>query len=88
MRNSTAFAMIVPTMFFVSAYTYPLCVNFVPAYRDKVDKVGESAIGVEDDLGAPRAKAKDEPDADDERVAKEEWVVDGEKGKASYREVV
>ncbi|KAL1681313.1 major facilitator superfamily domain-containing protein [Schizophyllum commune] len=87
-RNSTAFAMIVPTMFFVSAYTYPLCVNFVPAYRDKVDKVGESAIGVEDDLGAPRAKAKEEQDADEERVTKEEWVVDGEKGKASYREVV
>ena len=79
--------MIVPTMFFVSAYTYPLCVNFVPAYRDKVDKVGESAIGVEDDLGAPRAKAKEEQDVE-EGVTKGEWVVDGEKGKASYREVV
>lgn len=49
MRNSTGFAMIVPTMFMVVAWTYALAVNFVPAYRDMVDKVGESEIGLRDE---------------------------------------
>ncbi|GKZ85347.1 hypothetical protein AnigIFM56816_011118 [Aspergillus niger] len=49
MRNSTGFAMIVPTMFMVVAWTYALAVNFVPAYRDTVDKVGESEIGLRDE---------------------------------------
>ncbi|GKZ28747.1 hypothetical protein AbraIFM66951_005357 [Aspergillus brasiliensis] len=49
MRNSTGFAMIVPTMFMVVAWTYAIAVNFVPAYRDTVDKVGESDIGLRDE---------------------------------------
>ncbi|KAJ7581481.1 major facilitator superfamily domain-containing protein [Mycena floridula] len=40
LHNSTAFAMVVPVCFFVAAYTYALAVNFVPAYRDVVDKTG------------------------------------------------
>ncbi|KAL1987652.1 hypothetical protein VTN96DRAFT_2893 [Rasamsonia emersonii] len=47
MRNSTGFAMIVPTMFMVVAWTYAMAVNFVPSYRDTVDKVGASKIGLE-----------------------------------------
>ncbi|KAK7027965.1 hypothetical protein VNI00_015048 [Paramarasmius palmivorus] len=47
LHNNTAFAMIVPTMFFVSALTYPICVNFVPAYRIPVDSTGVDEVGVE-----------------------------------------
>ncbi|KAF2835612.1 glucose/galactose transporter [Patellaria atrata CBS 101060] len=45
-RDSTAFAMLVPTMFMVLAWTYSLAVNFIPAYRDPADKIGASEIGV------------------------------------------
>lgn len=38
----------------VVAWTYAVAVNFVPAYRDTVDKVGESTVGLED------GSAKDE----------------------------
>ena len=31
----------------VGAWTYALCVNFVPAYRDPADKIGASDIGIE-----------------------------------------
>ncbi|KAL0576859.1 hypothetical protein V5O48_005124 [Marasmius crinis-equi] len=46
-RNSTPFAFIVPTMFFVSALTYPLAVNFIPAYRIAADSTGDGVVGVE-----------------------------------------
>ncbi|KAH2860347.1 hypothetical protein KXW28_000448 [Aspergillus fumigatus] len=52
MHNSTGFAMIVPTMFMVAAWTYAVAVNFVPAYRDTVDKVGDSQIGLTEGGGA------------------------------------
>lgn len=32
----------------VLAWTYAIAVNFVPAYRDTVDKVGESSVGLGD----------------------------------------
>jgi FHS family L-fucose permease-like MFS transporter len=44
--------MIVPTMFMVAAWTYAVAVNFVPAYRDTVDKVGDSQIGLIEGDGA------------------------------------
>ncbi|KAL1858512.1 hypothetical protein Plec18170_002711 [Paecilomyces lecythidis] len=47
MRNSTGFAMIVPTMFMVAAWTYAVLVNFLPAYRDTVDKIKSSTVGLE-----------------------------------------
>lgn len=31
----------------VVAWTYAVAVNFVPGYRDTVDKVGESTVGLE-----------------------------------------
>ncbi|EAW15893.1 putative l-fucose permease [Aspergillus fischeri NRRL 181] len=52
MHNSTGFAMIVPTIFMVAAWTYAVAVNFVPAYRDTVDKVGDSQIGLTEGDGA------------------------------------
>ncbi|KAK5130222.1 hypothetical protein LTR08_002307 [Meristemomyces frigidus] len=47
-RNSTATAMVVPLAFFVAAWSYAVCVNFVPAYRDVADKLGEARIGLGD----------------------------------------
>ncbi|KAG6913991.1 hypothetical protein DXG01_003027, partial [Tephrocybe rancida] len=44
-RNSTAFAMIIPVVFFIIAYSYALAVNFVPSYRDAADNVGDSVPG-------------------------------------------
>lgn len=44
-RKSTAFAMIVPTMLFVSSWTYAVAVNTVPAYVIPADKIGKSGIG-------------------------------------------
>lgn len=46
-NNSTALAMVVPMMFFVAAWTYALCVNFVPSYRDPADKFTTAKIGIE-----------------------------------------
>ncbi|KAF7116390.1 hypothetical protein CNMCM5793_004634 [Aspergillus hiratsukae] len=58
MHNSTGFAMIVPTIFMVAAWTYAVAVNFVPAYRDTVDKVGDSQIGlIENDAAAKDVEA-------------------------------
>ena len=45
-NNSTAIAMTVPLMFFVAAYSYAICVNFVPAYRDPADKFTTTDIGL------------------------------------------
>ncbi|KAF2846493.1 MFS general substrate transporter [Plenodomus tracheiphilus IPT5] len=42
----TAVAMTVPLAFFVAACTYPVCVNFVPAYRDVADKFSTAEIGI------------------------------------------
>lgn len=40
-------SMVVPMMFFVVAWTYALCVNFVPAYRNIVDSSSDTSIGIE-----------------------------------------
>ncbi|KAF9267565.1 MFS general substrate transporter [Marasmius fiardii PR-910] len=57
-HNSTAFAMIVPTMFFASALTYPICVNFVPAYRIPADSIGEGEVGVQKEKDAESSSIK------------------------------
>ncbi|KAJ5083795.1 hypothetical protein N7456_013222 [Penicillium angulare] len=46
-RNDTGFAMLVPTLFMLVAWTYAVAVNFAPSYRDTVDKVGQSTIGLQ-----------------------------------------
>ena len=40
--------MVVPVCFMVAAWTYAVCVNFVPAYRNPADKIGAATIGLED----------------------------------------
>lgn len=40
-------AMVVPLVFFIAALTYPLAVNFVPAYKRIVDSFGETEIGLQ-----------------------------------------
>lgn len=45
-HDSTAFAMVVPVMFFVAAWTYAVAVNFVPSYVKPADSLGNSKIGV------------------------------------------
>jgi MFS transporter, FHS family, L-fucose permease len=46
LHNSTATAMSVPLGFFIGAWSYALCVNFVPAYRIPTDKLGAAEIGL------------------------------------------
>ncbi|KAJ7127298.1 hypothetical protein C8R43DRAFT_1028265 [Mycena crocata] len=46
LHNSTAFAMVVPVCFFIAAWSYALCCNFVPAFRDVMDRVGDSDLGI------------------------------------------
>ncbi|KAK3299532.1 major facilitator superfamily domain-containing protein [Chaetomium fimeti] len=45
-RHGTGFSMIVPTLFFVAAWSYALAVNFVPAYRDTVDAFSTTEVGL------------------------------------------
>ncbi|KAF1843529.1 MFS general substrate transporter [Cucurbitaria berberidis CBS 394.84] len=42
----TAIAMTVPLAFFIAAWTYTYCVNFVPAYRDVADKFSTTELGI------------------------------------------
>ncbi|PNS18457.1 hypothetical protein CAC42_6274 [Sphaceloma murrayae] len=61
--GNTRPAMIVPLMFFVASWSYAICVNFVPAYRDVADSFHETKIGIE-----PVVK-KDEEALSDTEVA-------------------
>tara|TARA_R110002003_G_scaffold2123_6_gene24080 strand:- start:5091 stop:5324 length:234 start_codon:yes stop_codon:yes gene_type:complete len=38
--------MTVPLAFFVAAWTYPFCVNFVPAYRNVADAFSTTEVGI------------------------------------------
>jgi len=42
----TATAMCVPLAFFIAAWTYTACVNFVPAYRNVADSFSTTEIGI------------------------------------------
>ncbi|KIN07912.1 hypothetical protein OIDMADRAFT_47793 [Oidiodendron maius Zn] len=59
LHNSTAIAMTVPLAFFVAAWSYSLCVNFVPSYRDTADKFATAEIGMrparDEEDGSPKA---------------------------------
>jgi FHS family L-fucose permease-like MFS transporter len=70
--SSTATAMAVPLGFFVLAWTYSLAVNFVPAYRDPIDMLGHTKIGIEN--GA----------RDEEQAAGQRGESDYEKGGISH----
>ncbi|KAH6622487.1 major facilitator superfamily domain-containing protein [Boeremia exigua] len=43
----TAVAMAVPLAFYIAAWSYTLCVNFVPAYRNVADSFSETNIGLD-----------------------------------------
>jgi MFS transporter, FHS family, L-fucose permease len=58
LHNSTAIAMSVPLAFFVGAWSYSLCVNFVPSYRDVADKFATTEIGL---TGASAARDEENP---------------------------
>ncbi|KAJ4363158.1 hypothetical protein N0V83_010278 [Neocucurbitaria cava] len=45
-HSPTALAMTVPMAFFIAAWTYPFCVNFIPAYRNVADKFSTTEIGI------------------------------------------
>jgi len=47
-------------LFFVAAWSYALCVNFVPAYRDVADRFSETEIGVKEVGNVEKNPAADE----------------------------
>lgn len=65
--RGTVRAMVVPTVFFIAAWSYALCVNFVKAYREPADKFHTTKVGIED---VGRAEDSDSsPAADTEKGA-------------------
>ncbi|KAL4882496.1 MFS general substrate transporter [Aspergillus karnatakaensis] len=44
--RNTGFAMVVPLCFFVLAWSYPICVNFVPSYRNCADASSAAEVGL------------------------------------------
>lgn len=46
-RQGNGISMVVPLAFFVVAWSYAFCVNFVPAYRDVVDAFSETEVGTQ-----------------------------------------
>lgn len=61
--------MVVPTLFFVLAYSYPLAVNFLPSYRIPADMVGhDEDVDVDEDGGGEeRKERKGEEESDSEK---------------------
>ena len=47
LHNSTSFASVVPVCFFIAAWSYALCVNFVPPYENVADPIGNSQVGLQ-----------------------------------------
>lgn len=76
-RDSTQFGMLVPLLFFVAAFSYAICVNFVPAYRDPADAFTQTKVGIE---GVGR---KDEESGSPQGVLGEKAM----SGEASHDEV-
>ncbi|KAI1330608.1 glucose/galactose transporter [Xylariaceae sp. FL0255] len=72
--HGTALAMVVPLSFFVVAWSYALCVNFIPAYRDPADAFSTTEIGttshtnVLDEENAGSDTVPDEKAADSEHL--------------------
>jgi FHS family L-fucose permease-like MFS transporter len=56
-HNSTALAMVVPVSFHVGAWSYAVCCNFVPIFRDVMDCVGGSDVGLD---SSPVGEVEDE----------------------------
>jgi FHS family L-fucose permease-like MFS transporter len=71
-RNSTPFAFVVPVCFFIAAWTYPLCVNFIDYYRIPADAIGNSPVGLQGEGGRDEEGRRSE--------AEKEGVVQVEQG--------
>ncbi|KAJ7880134.1 major facilitator superfamily domain-containing protein [Mycena leptocephala] len=56
-HNSTALAMVVPVSFHVGAWSYAVCCNFVPIFRDVMDCVGGPDVGLD---SSPVGEVEDE----------------------------
>ena len=55
--------MVVPVCFMIAAWTYAVCVNLVPAYRNPADKIGAATIGLDDKgKGASEDKIDEDPE--------------------------
>ncbi|KAK6814234.1 hypothetical protein RU639_010113 [Aspergillus parasiticus] len=69
--RGTGFAMVVPLCFFVAAWTYPICVNFVPSYRNCADAYTAAEVGLR----------PQDTDADEEEESRQmtERFVEGQK---------
>ncbi|CAK5283487.1 unnamed protein product [Mycena citricolor] len=66
MHNSTAIGFVVPVAFHVVPWAYAVCCNFVPMFRDVMDKVGdEQSVGV---VAAAEGKADMREDSIEEKV--------------------
>ena len=80
-RDSTQFGMVVPLCFFIAAFSYAICVNFVPAYRDTADAFAETKVGIDN------AGAKDEETGSPSGVLGEKGLNSGEASHDEVREV-
>ena len=65
--RSTAVAMVVPMCFFIAAWTYALCVNFVPAYRIPADKFSTTKVGIENLENVKDEESGDSPSREGEK---------------------
>lgn len=45
-RHGDGFAMLVPMIFFIAAWTYAVCANFAPPYVGVIDSFGEADVGL------------------------------------------
>lgn len=53
----------------VVAWTYAVTVNFAPSYRDTVDKVGESTVGLQVESGKDEETAVGREDQEVDKTA-------------------
>lgn len=44
--HGSGIAMVVPMSFFIAAWSYAFCVNFVPSYKNVIDSFNETAVGI------------------------------------------
>ena len=77
MHDSTAIAMSVPLAFFIAAWSYSICVNFVPSYRHVVDAMGAAKIGIQNEDGHESPRGESDLDAEKGHIAYQEHAGDG-----------
>lgn len=58
-KHGNGIGMVVPLCFFIAAWSYSYCVNFVDKYVSVVDALGDAQIGLKNTEGDVEAKAKE-----------------------------